>query len=71
MATVTYVIDPLNILTMGIISGNPLTLITDGFVTVEIEEEIIEEDGDAGAGDFDHLRPWDVHDQQQKERLRR
>ena len=53
MATITYVVDPLNILTMGLISGDPLNLITDGFVTAIIEEEIIE---GGGSGDFG--QPW-------------
>jgi len=48
MATITYVINPLNILTMGLISGDPLNLITDGFVTATIEEEIIEVGGSGG-----------------------
>lgn len=55
MATITYVVDPLNILTMGLISGDPLNLITDGFVTAIIEEEIIE---GVGSGDFG--QPWDA-----------
>lgn len=54
MATVTYVIDPLNILTMGLISGAPLNLITNGFVTAIIEEEII----DVGGGDPG--QPWNA-----------
>jgi len=57
MATITYVVDPLNILTMGLISGDPLNLITDGFVTAIIEEEIIEVEGDGG-GAVDPLEPW-------------
>lgn len=68
MATITYVVNPLNILTMGLISGDPLNLITDGFVTAIIEEEIIEEGG-GGAGDFG--QPWDPWSQQGKKKKKK
>lgn len=70
MATITYVVDPLNILTMGLISGDPLNLITDGFVTAIIEDEIIEVDGEGiGSGDFD--QPWDPWSQQNKKKKKK
>jgi len=67
MATITYVVDPLNILTMGLISGDPLNLITDGFVTAIIEEEIIEVEGDGG-GAVDPLEPWNPWSTQKKKK---
>ena len=66
MATVTYVVDPLNILTMGLISGDPLNLITDGFVTAIIEEEIIE---GGGSGDFG--QPWDAWSNQKNRKKKK
>jgi hypothetical protein len=69
MATVTYVVDPLNILTMGLISGDPLNLITDGFVTAIIEEEIIEDGEGIGSGDFG--QPWDAWSHQNKKKKKK
>lgn len=71
MPTVTYVVDPLNILTMGLISGDPLNLITDGFVTVEIEDEVIEVPvvGDGG-GDFTH-DPWNTQSKEKKKKKKK
>lgn len=54
MTTTTYVVDPLNIITMGLISGDPLNLITDGFITAIIEEEIIA----GGGAPYDPHNPW-------------
>jgi len=68
MATITYVVDPLNILTMGLISGDPLNLITDGFVTAIIEEEIVEVEEGIGSGAVDPLEPWNPWSTQKKKK---
>lgn len=80
--TLTYVIDPLNILTMGMTgpetndiwlpNGPPLNLITDGFVTVILEEEIIppepeEPKGGGGIDDWqEQLKKWERQKKKKK-----
>ena len=71
MATITYVIDPLNILTMGLISGDPLNLITDGFVIATIEEEIIEVGGSGGGPGGGPFEPWNAWDTSHKKKKKK
>ncbi len=71
MATITYVVDPLNILTMGLISGDPLNLITDGFVTAIIEDEIIDEVTGTGSGEVDPQEPWNPWDEKHKKKKKK